>query len=159
MEHTHHHEHSQQVASTVNSKKENMKLAISATMHCLLGCGIGEVVGMIIATYLGFSMINAMILAVSLGFVFGFGLGIIPFLKKGLSFTQSIKIVLVAEGLSITVMEAFEVFTQLMIPGVMTASLTDGIFWLGMGAALFIGFIAALPVNYYMIKRGVRHQH
>ena len=159
MEHTHHHEHSQQVASTVNSKKENMKLAISATMHCLLGCGIGEVVGMIIATYFGFSMVNSMILAIILGFVFGFALGIIPLIRKGISFSQSFKIVLVAEGLSIAVMEAFEVLTQVFIPGVMEATLSDSIFWLGMVAALIVGFIAALPVNYFMIKQGVRHQH
>ncbi|GEO08676.1 hypothetical protein SAE01_11720 [Segetibacter aerophilus] len=136
-----------------------MKLAISATLHCLLGCGIGEVVGIAIATYFGLSMINSMILAIVLGFVFGFGLGIIPLIRKGISFSESIKIVLVAEGLSIAIMEAFEVLTQVFIPGVMEAQLSDGIFWLGMIAGLIIGFIAALPVNYFMIKRGVRHQH
>lgn len=76
-----------------------------------------------------------------------------------MSFSQSTKIVLVAEGLSIAVMEAFEVLTQVTIHGVIAAGLTGGIFWPGMGAALIVGFIAALPVNYYMIKRGTRHQH
>ena len=159
MKHTHHHVHLHPVAEPIISKNENMKLAISATLHCLLGCGIGEVVGMVIATYFGFSMINSMILAIILGFVFGFGLGIIPLIRKGISISQSIKIVLVAEGLSIAIMEAFEVLTQFFIPGVMEAQLSDGIFWLGMIAGLIVGFIAALPVNYYMIKRGVRHQH
>ena len=159
MEHIHHHPHSHHTASPITSKNENMKLAISATLHCLLGCGIGEVVGMVIATYFGFSMINSMILAITLGFVFGFGLGIIPLIKKGISFSHSIKTVLVAEGLSIAIMEAFEVLTQYFIPGVMEAKLSDSIFWLGMIAGLIVGFIAALPVNFYMIKRGVRHQH
>jgi copper chaperone CopZ len=154
------HQHSHHEHAAVTSKKEDiMKLAVSATLHCLLGCGIGEVAGMIIATYLGWSMIDSVILAVSLGFVFGFALGVIPLIKKGFSFSRSFKIVLVAEGLSIAVMEAFEVLTQAAIPGVMEAGLKDGIFWLGMAAALLVGFIAALPVNYYMIKRGVRHQH
>ena len=159
MEHTHHHEHSHHTPAPIISRNENMKLAISATLHCLLGCGIGEVVGMVIATYFGFSMINSMVLAIILGFVFGFGLGIIPLIRKGISFSQSIKIVLVAEGLSIAIMEAFEVLTQFFIPGVMEAKLSDGIFWFGMIAGLIVGFIAALPVNYFMIKRGVRHQH
>ena len=66
---------------------------------------------------------------------------------------------MIGEGLSIAVMEAFEVLTKVMIPGVMEASLSVSIFWLGMLAALAVGFIAALPVNYFMIKRGVRHQH
>lgn len=56
-------------------------------------------------------------------------------------------------------MEAFEILTQIMIPGVMEAHLTDMIFWVGMTISLIVGFIAALPVNYIMIKRGVRHIH
>jgi len=136
-----------------------MKLTVSATLHCLLGCGIGEVVGMIITTYFGLSMTSSLVISIVLGFVFGFALGIIPLTKKGISFSESIKIVLVAEGLSIAVMEAFEALTQVFIPGVMEAQLSDGIFWLGMIAGSIVGFIAAFPVNYYMIKRGVRHQH
>lgn len=66
---------------------------------------------------------------------------------------------ILAEGLSIAVMEAFEVWTQVMIPGVMEAGLADGIFWIGMVAGLAAGFVAALPVNYILIRRGVRHQH
>lgn len=161
MEHTHpHHAHLHHEYSPLAANKEDLlKLSVSATLHCLIGCGIGEVAGMIIATYFGMTMTGSMILAIMLGFVFGFALGTIPLIRKGLSFSQSIKIVLVAEGLSIAVMEAFEVITQLIIPGVMNAALTDGIFWLGMIAALIVGFVAALPVNYYMIKRGVRHQH
>ncbi|RYY47105.1 MAG: DUF4396 domain-containing protein [Chitinophagaceae bacterium] len=159
MDHTHHHEHPHHQPSPVISKQENIKLAVSATLHCLLGCGIGEVVGMIIATYFGFSMTSSLVISIVLGFVFGFALGIIPLLRKGISFSQSLKIVLVAEGLSIAVMEAFEVLTQVFIPGVMDAHLSDWIFWLGMIAGLIVGFIAAFPVNYYMIKRGVRHQH
>ena len=160
MEHTQqHHENIPSKSGTTASDETIMKLAISATLHCLLGCGIGEVAGMIIATYLGLSMVSSMILAISLGFVFGFAFGMIALVRKRFTFSQVFKIVLVAEGLSIAVMEAFEVFTQLAIPGVMEAGLSDGIFWLGMVAALIVGFIAALPVNYYMIKRGVRHQH
>lgn len=140
-------------------KDSHFKLAISATLHCLLGCGIGEVVGIIIGTYLGWGMLATMIVAIILGFVFGFLLGIIPLLRKGFSIKNAFKIVFVAEFLSIAVMEAFEVGTQLVIPGVMEAGLIDTIFWLGMFAALIVGFIAAFPVNYYMIKKGVRHQH
>lgn len=141
-------------------QQENIfKLAVSATLHCLIGCGIGEVTGMILATYWGLSMTGSMILAITLGFVFGFALGILPLLKKGISFFQSLKIVLLAEGLSIAVMEGFELFTQAAIPGVLNAGLTESLFWIGMGASLIAGFIAALPVNYYMIKRGVRHHH
>lgn len=165
MEHQHHHNVHQQhspeehQAFVKAENKSTFKLAVSATLHCLLGCGIGEVVGMIIGTYLGWSMMPTMILAIILGFVFGFALGIMPLLRKGFGLKEAFKIVFAAEFLSIAVMEAFEVGTQIAIPGVMEASLTDAIFWLGMLAALFVGFLAALPVNYYMIKRGVQHHH
>lgn len=155
---THHH-HGEAGNQAFITKNENLKLAVSATIHCLIGCGIGEVVGVIIGTYLEWNMLDTMILAVILGFVFGFALGIIPLLRKGYGIKQAFKIVFAAEALSIAVMEAFEVGTQIVIPGVMEAGLTDAIFWAGMGAALVVGFIAALPVNYFMIKRGVRHQH
>ena len=140
-------------------KDSNFKLAISATLHCLLGCGIGEVLGMILGAYFGWGMIDTMIVAITLGFVFGFLLGMIPLLRKRFSIKDAFKIVFAAEFISIVVMEAFEVGTQLIIPGVMEAGLADSIFWIGMLAALAVGFIAALPVNYHMIKRGVRHQH
>jgi len=154
--HALHHEHSEHEKTKVESI---FKLTFSATLHCLLGCGIGEVGGMIIATWLGMSMINSMILAVILGFVAGLALGIVPLLRNGFSFVHALKTVIIAEGLSIAVMEAFEVGTQVLIPGVMEAGLTDAIFWIGMIAGLAVGFIAAFPVNYVMIKRGVRHQH
>lgn len=154
-----HHSHMHHEPSPGIKSENIMRLSVSATLHCLVGCGIGEVLGVIIGTYYGMTMFATMALAITLGFVFGFALGIIPLIRKGFSFSRSFKIVLVGEGLSIAVMEAFEVLTQLLIPGVMEAGLTDPIFWLGMGAALVVGFIAALPVNYYMIKRGVRHQH
>ncbi len=161
MSHTSHHQHTPEEHQQYLKleKKSNLKLALSATLHCLLGCGIGEIVGVIIGTYLGWSMMSTMILAIILGFVFGFALGIIPLLGKGFSVKDAFKIVFAAEFLSITVMEAFEAGTQLVLPGVMQAGLTDALFWAGMFAALIVGFIAAFPVNYYMIKRGVRHQH
>lgn len=154
MNHSHHHQHSTQI------KPENrFNLAISATLHCLLGCGIGEVVGMIIANILGLDMLSSMILAVLLGFVAGFVLGIYPLLQAGFRFKQAFRMVFVAEGLSIAVMETFEVLTQIYVPGVMEAGLNSFIFWFGMVLSLAVGFIAALPVNYYLIGLGIKHHH
>ncbi len=157
--HLHHHHGTAPVTGTCLPGENYFNLAISATLHCLLGCGLGEVSGMAIATYFHMSMAASMVLAIVMGFVFGFLLGMIPLRKKGFGFRQAFRIVLVAEGLSILVMEIFELGTQLLIPGVMEAGLSDGIFWAGMAASLVVGFGAALPVNYYMIKKGVRHQH
>ena len=140
-------------------KHSTFRLSVSATLHCLIGCGIGEVLGVIIGTAFGLDMVTTMIIAVILGFIGGLLLGVLPLLRASFTFKNALKTVIIAEGLSITVMEAFEVLTQILIPGVMEAGLTEPIFWYGMIAALAVGFIAALPVNYVMIKKGVRHQH
>ena len=140
-------------------EQSKSKLAFSATLHCLLGCGIGEVVGVIIGTALLMTNVNTLILAVSLGFVFGFILGMRPLLKAGFNFKKAFRTVLIAEGLSIVVMETTEVLVEVYTPGVMEAGLTSWIFWAGMLLALTAGFIAAYPVNYYLIGIGIRHQH
>ena len=153
------HEHHKMDHTTKTETNKNFILALNATLHCLIGCGIGEVLGMIIGTALNMSMVDTTILSVIMGFVAGLSLGVLPLLKAKFTLKNAFKTVLIGEGLSIVVMEAFEVLTQWMIPGVMEAHLTDVIFWIGMAAALVVGFVAALPVNYVMIRRGVRHQH
>jgi len=161
MEHHHHVNHMQHQghAPEIIEKERIMPLAISATVHCLIGCGLGEVGGMVIGQAFGLSMGSTMAVAIALGFVMGILFGIVPLLRRKFTLSLALKTVFVGESLSIIVMEAFELGTQLAIPGVMEAGLTDGIFWMGMAAALVVGFFAALPVNYFMIKRGVRHMH
>lgn len=140
-------------------RQNTFRLAVSATVHCLIGCGVGEVAGMIFAAALDLSLLDSMILSIVSGFVAGIGLGIVPLRRNGFTLSNAFKTVVVAEGLSIAVMEAFEVASQALIPGVMDAGLKDMTFWIGMVAGLSIGFVAALPVNYVMVRRGIRHQH
>jgi hypothetical protein len=135
------------------------RLATSATVHCLAGCGIGEVVGVVIGVALALSRTVTIMLAVSLGFVFGFALGMIPLLRAGYTPQWAFKQVLVAEGLSIAVMETAEVLVEIYTPGVMDSGLSSPLFWGGMLLALTAGFAAAYPVNYWLIGKGVRHRH
>ncbi len=136
-----------------------VRLATSATIHCLAGCGVGEVLGVIIGVAMGLTRVSTIVLAVSLGFVFGFALGLIPLFRAGYTTRAAFKQVLVAEGLSIAVMETFEVLVEVYTPGVMSSGLSSPIFWLGMGLALLAGFIAAWPVNYWLVGKGIRHVH
>jgi len=135
------------------------RLALSATVHCLVGCGLGEVAGMIIGVALALSNTATIVLALVLGFVFGFALGLIPLIRAGLGWTHSIKQVMVGESLSIVVMETAEILVQVYTPGVMSAGLMSGLFWGGMLLALIAGFLAAYPVNYWLVGKGIRHQH
>ena len=140
-------------------KAAQLRLAHSATLHCLLGCGIGEVVGVIIGTALDLPNLTTLVLAVVLGFIFGFILGMRPLLRAGFNFSRAVRQVFIAESLSIAVMELAEVLVQVYMPGVMDAGLTSWLFWLGMGFALAAGYLAAFPVNYILIGKGIRHIH
>lgn len=137
----------------------NWRLALIATAHCLVGCGSGEIVGMLIGMQLGLSNGATIGLAVVLGFVFGLGLGVLPLLRAGFSVSKALRTVVVAEAIGIAVMEAVDVAVILSIPGAVDAHFTDGFFWFGMAVALTAGYVAALPVNYLMIRAGYRHQH
>ena len=155
--HTMHHQHTESNLST--NTNSNFLLALSATLHCLLGCGICEVLGMIMGTAFNLEMTDTTIISIIMGIIAGLALGVVPLVKAKFTFNNALKTVIIGEGLSIAVMETFEVVTQWLIPGVMEAQLSEMIFWVGMLAALIAGFFAALPVNYFMIRRGIRHQH
>jgi len=164
-----HHQHTAKKAQQPDKEQTNPKaatrnssyfsLAISATFHCLIGCSIGEILGMVISTAAGLNNYYSILISILLGFTGGLLLGILPLMKHGFSLTTALKTVIIGEGLSIFVMEMFEVLIAVSIPGVMDAHLTDGLFWTGMAASIPAGFLAALPVNYFMIKRGIRHIH
>lgn len=159
-QHQHQQHSAAEHAAFIARKNENhWRLALSATLHCLLGCGLGEVLGMSIGTWLHWDNLPTMILAIVLGFVLGFALGMLPLLRAGFGFKRAFRQVLVAEGLSIAVMEAVELWVQVSTPGVMDAHLGDWIYWRGMGLGLLAGFIAAYPINYLFIRKGVRHYH
>lgn len=151
------HDHNQ--GEDVLDKGSQLRLAHSATLHCLLGCGIGEVVGIVIGTALGLSNLNTIVLALVLGFIFGFVFGMRPLLQAGFDFSRALRQVFIAETLSIVVMEATQVLVQVYTPGVMDAGLGSWIFWLGMGLALAAGYAAAFPVNYILVGKGIRHAH
>jgi hypothetical protein len=70
-----------------------------------------------------------------------------------------VKQVLVAEALSIAVMETAEVLVEVYTPGVMSAGLSSPLFWAGMLLALTAGFVAAFPVNCVLVGMGIRRHH
>ncbi len=115
--------------------------------------------GVIIGTALDLPNLKTLVLAVILGFVFGFILGLRPLLRAGFDFASAIHQVFIAESLSIAVMEATEVLVQVYTPGVMDAGLSSWVFWLGMTLALAAGYLAAFPVNYILVGKGIRHIH
>jgi len=131
--------------------------AFQATIHCLTGCAIGEVLGLVIATALGWHDLPSIVLAVVLAFVFGYGLTIRPLLSGGLSFRGAIRAALVGDTVSIATMEVTDNAIVLAIPGAMAAGLLDGLFWGSLVLSLAVAFVVTLPVNRWLIARGLGH--
>jgi hypothetical protein len=132
-------------------------LAVSATNHCLTGCVIGEVTGIAIGTALGWGNFATIVAAIALAYAFGFGLTSVPLYRAGLSLRKIVPIALVADTVSITIMELIDNAFVLLVPGAMEAGLGDILLW----AAVAGGFVVAYPfaffANRYMIARGKGH--
>jgi len=149
-----------QIAYSVNENETSpAQLATSATLHCLAGCGVGEIAGDALGTGLNLSNRLTIGLGLLFGLIGGFGLGILPLRRRGIPLGAAARIVLISEGLSIAVMEATEASVEVFVPGLMAATLTQAFYWFGMAGALIAGFLAAWPVNYALVRRGVTHRH
>ena len=132
-------------------------MAASATLHCLTGCAVGEILGLIIGTAIGLSNVATIALAIGLAFLFGYTLSTVPLVKAGLGFFGALGVVLAADTLSIATMELVDNAVMAAIPGAMEAGLSNPVFWLGMMLALTAAFVAAYPVNRYLLRRGKGH--
>ena len=131
------------------------RTAFSATLHCLTGCAIGEVLGVVVGTALGWSTVTTIALAIVLAFFFGYGLTMLPLLRSGMALAAALP--LASDTLSITVMEIVDNLIIVVIPGAMDAGLGSLLFWGSLAFALAVAFVAAFPVNRYLISRGKGH--
>jgi hypothetical protein len=152
MAHAEHHHHELPTAGRALTAT-----AVSATLHCLTGCAIGEIAGMAIGTALGFSQWGTVALSIALAFVFGYGLTSLPLLRAGLALAAVIPIALASDTFSIAVMEVIDNLVVVVIPGAMEAGLGSLLFWGSLAFALSLAFVAAVPVNRWLIARGKGH--
>jgi hypothetical protein len=128
-----------------------------ATVHCLTGCAVGEVLGLAIGTAVGLSNTLTIVLAILLAFLFGYSFTVLPLLRSGLVLAVVLPLALASDTFSITVMEIVDNLIIVAIPGAMDAGLDDPLFWGSLALALAIAFVAAWPVNRYLIARGRGH--
>ena len=133
------------------------RTAFSATLHCLTGCAIGEVLGIVVGTALGWSDVATIVLAIVLAFFFGYGLTMLPLLRSGMALGAVLPLAFASDTLSITVMEIVDNLIIVAIPGAMDAGLGSLLFWGSLAFALAVAFVAAFPVNKYLISRGKGH--
>lgn len=133
------------------------KDALQATIHCLTGCAIGEVLGMVIGTALGFHNLGTIVLSIILAFMFGYALTTHGVLKAGLSLSQALRVALLADTVSIAVMEVIDNTIVASIPGAMDAGLGSMLFWASLAFSLLLALVFTTPVNKFLMSRGKGH--
>ena len=136
------------------------RTAAHATLHCLTGCVIGETIGLAIGAELSLGTTAIVTLATALSYLSGFTLGLVPVMReRHVSLWSAFKMIWIGEAVSIAAMEvAMNLSDYLM--GSMGAKTMFSWLWLrGLLVAVPIGFFAAWPVNYWLLKRELKRCH
>jgi Domain of unknown function (DUF4396) len=92
-----------------------------------------------------------------LAFFFGYSLTMLPLLRSGLALATVLPLAFASDTLSITIMEIVDNLIMVVIPGAMEGGLTSLLFWGSLAFALAVAFVAAFPVNRWLIARGKGH--
>ena len=112
---------------------------------------------MVLATWWGWGDLASIALAVVLAFFFGYLLTMWSVRSAGLGLAGMIKVALAADTVSIAVMELVDNAVLLGVPDAMDSGLADWLFWGSLAFALAVAFVVTVPVNRWMIGRGVGH--
>jgi uncharacterized membrane protein len=138
----------------------NLRTSAQATLHCLTGCVIGEVAGLLIGVSVGLAPWQTILLATALAYLAGMTLGLVPVMRsRGTGLLQALKIIWVGEVISIGVMEIVMNFVDYHMGGMSAPSVASWMFWRGIVLAVPAGFLAAWPVNYWLLKREMKACH
>lgn len=136
------------------------RVSAQATLHCLTGCVIGEVAGLAIGVSIGLAAWQTIALATLLAYLSGFTLGVLPVMKaRQLGFWPALRIIWIGEAVSIGVMEIVMNFVDYQMGGMAAPSILSWMFWRGILFAVPAGFLAAWPVNYWLVKRELKACH
>lgn len=131
-----------------------------ATLHCLTGCVIGEVAGLAIGVTLGLGVWPTIILATALAYISGFTLGLLPVMRRqNKTFLEALKLIWIGEAVSIGVMEIAMNGADYLMGGMQAGSVFAPMFWIGIAVAVPAGFLAAWPVNAWLLSRDLKKCH
>ena len=137
-----------------------LQTSAQATLHCLTGCVIGELVGLAIGVSLGLGIWPTIILATLLAYATGMTLGLIPVMRsRHVGLIEAFRIIWVGEVISIGVMEIVMNFVDYQMGSMGAPSAVSWMFWRGILFAVPAGFLAAWPVNHWLLKRDLKGCH
>ena len=128
------HSHQASAHSHHGQGGSNLRTSAQATLHCLTGCVIGEVAGLLIGVSVGLAPWQTILLATALAYLAGMTLGLVPVMRS--------------RGIGL-----------LHMGGMSAPSVASWMFWRGIVLAVPAGFLAAWPVNYWLLKREMKACH
>ena len=95
-----------------------------------------------------------------LAYISGFSLTIFPLIRRtGFTFQTAFKTIWLGEAVSIGVMELVMNTIDYHMGGVRSGSITNWLFWKALLAAVPAGYIAAFPVNAWLIGKELKRCH
>ncbi len=134
---------------------------LGSTMHCVAGDGLGILAGAAIGAVLTLPRWADISLEYALGFSFGWTIFQALFMRgmAGGSSRRSLAVTFIPEFLSMNV---------LMAAMILSASLARSLLppahgplapqsWFVMSMGLLVGFVAAYPINWWLVTRGFKH--
>ena len=97
------------------------------------------------------------LLATALSYLSGITLGLLPVMREQhVTWVQALRIIWIGEVISIGVMEVVMNFVDYSVGGMAANSVATWQFWRGLAFAIPAGFVAAWPVNYWLLKRELK---
>ena len=143
-----------------HSSSSAIVTSAQATLHCLTGCVIGEVAGLAIGVSLGLGIWPTIALATLLAYATGITLGLLPVMRsRGVGMLEALRIIWIGEVISIGVMELVMNYVDYQMGGMNAGSIFSWMFVRGLLFAIPAGFLAAWPVNYWLLKRELKGCH
>jgi Domain of unknown function (DUF4396) len=134
---------------------------LGSTMHCVAGDGVGIIAGAVLSSVLHLTGPVEVILEYVLGFGFGWTVFQALFMRDmaGGSYPRALKNTFVAELLSMNFLMAGMVATVMTLKRYVPSAdnpLTPN-FWFVMSMGLFVGFVIAYPINWWLVANHVKH--
>lgn len=138
------------------------KQGLGSTIHCVAGDATGIVVAAAITAALGLPMWIDLIIEYIGGFSFGLLIFQALFMKDmmGGSYLQAVRKTIFPEWVSMNFMMTgmFPTMVILMMGRDMRAMEPNQlVFWGAMSAAVFVGLVAAIPINVWLVAKGLKH--
>jgi hypothetical protein len=134
---------------------------LGSTMHCVAGDGVGILAGAVISITLGLAGYGEALLEYLLGFRFGWTIFQALFMRDmaGGSYVRSLAATFMSELLSMNLLMTAMIPTMMILRSVLAPSAGPGapVFWFVMSMALLAGFIAAFPMNWWLVANHLKH--